>query len=901
MALDNQETTIPELSLDIYKIAEFVESIKAKYVDIPEDTLALGMFGYFSAVFSNVIENTTTMAAEYSQEAIPTKAKFERNLIAHALALGINKIMATPAEMDVLLGFQESALISNMGSDNRITIDKDTVFGIGQDSLYPYMLDYDIIIRRDKLPNGKWVYSARYDIDGTNEMVELRTPYLPAMEQVNLEGDAVVMLKTTLRQMTHSTIVRQIIVNNPLETKIITFDFQDQLAFFYVTVVENGVTHYLKPIYDGLYDYTSKEEFINYMFLDEKNIRLSFNRDSYSPRNNSEVTIHIFTTLGKECNYKIDDEYQVTRQLTSERYSYNNLWAVIQKITDSQFGNDRLTVKQLKNVIPREALSRGVVTTYTDLNNVFNAIQDENCKLYFLEKVHNQLVRLYFSYILLKDGDNVIPTNTINPAITRSQFTGTSKSSFWIKSGGAYYIDADSGEVAGLPEPTKGQVEDYDLRTFLYMCPYLTVINKTPFYVSYYLTLVNYSRYLYFEYVNDDSLLQFITLAFSVKRELYTDPDTYKITVKSTQNINTDFQLIEYDGSGKLTQCKLRVFMVLYRINSDGEEVPVRYCEGNLVDFGEINTDFTFEFRFTTDDQITAQGTYIQITSGLNAIGTDSNVPYAAPHNMKMKLFYLAELDTRPPKGRVYGYNEQLSFDDLVPDMEDYTLTNVYSAGKDGLDIFYDYSDINQSFIELEADSTGASTSIPNYQIYKVPVVRYTYLNTEERVASFLEKVDQKRRLMEHIMPLLENSFGIDYKFFNTYGPSIMYNIERKENIDRINLSLTFEVKFQIPNAEAYIPLIVNSVKRYIEDLNYVSDLHIPNLITYITNTYREQLVYFKFIKLNDYGSLYQSVYKNPMIDGDYFVETQTVPEFINVTTLSNDLPDIQFKIVTDD
>ena len=31
----------------------------------------------------------------------------------------------------------------------------------------------------------------------------------------------------------------------------------------------------------------------------------------------------------------------------------------------------------------------------------------------------------------------------------------------------------------------------------------------------------------------------------------------------------------------------------------------------------------------------------------------------------------------------------------------------------------------------------------------------------------------------------------------------------------------------------------------------------------------------------------------------DYFVETQTVPEFINVNTLNNDLPDIEFTIVS--
>jgi hypothetical protein len=125
-----------------------------------------------------------------------------------------------------------------------------------------------------------------------------------------------------------------------------------------------------------------------------------------------------------------------------------------------------------------------------------------------------------------------------------------------------------------------------------------------------------------------------------------------------------------------------------------------------------------------------------------------------------------------------------------------------------------------------------------------------------------------------------------------------MYNIDNETNIDRINLSLTFEIKFQVSGETMYIPAITNSIKEYIEDMNNIVDLHMPNLITYITNLYREQIVYIKFIGLNGYESLHQSIYKNPIIDADYFVETQTVPEFINVNTLLNDTPDITFKII---
>ncbi len=144
------------MSQDIYSVTRFIDKLKAKYIDISEDTLFLGIYGYLSAVFGNLIQNTATQVSEYSKEAIPTRAKFERNIISHALALGLKKIAATPAELDILIGFPEDYLVQNM-KNNTIVIDKNIEFTIGERALYPYHLDYDVIIRRNVLPNGKIV------------------------------------------------------------------------------------------------------------------------------------------------------------------------------------------------------------------------------------------------------------------------------------------------------------------------------------------------------------------------------------------------------------------------------------------------------------------------------------------------------------------------------------------------------------------------------------------------------------------------------------------------------------------------------------------------------------------------------------------------------------------------
>ena len=48
-----------KLSTDIYDIERFVDAIKAKYIDIPEDTLTMGIYGYLSEIMSNSLENAS--------------------------------------------------------------------------------------------------------------------------------------------------------------------------------------------------------------------------------------------------------------------------------------------------------------------------------------------------------------------------------------------------------------------------------------------------------------------------------------------------------------------------------------------------------------------------------------------------------------------------------------------------------------------------------------------------------------------------------------------------------------------------------------------------------------------------------------------------------------------------
>ena len=886
------------LSQDIFQVSNFLEAIKQKYIDISEDTLYLGVYGYLSSVLSNLTQNTAIMASEYSLEAIPTKAKYERNVISHALALGINKITATPAQLDVILAFPEENLIQNM-VDDKVTIDKDYTFLIGDRNEYPYRLDYDITIKRNILPNGKIVYTAMYELDDTNPYASKTNPYLPSLGTIQSNNQRLISIKTTLRQLSHTILYDSYASDNIIQTKTMSFSFEDQLAYFYVKVKEtdndgNIVEHVLKPIYEGLYDYQSDDEFINYTYIDEKNIRLKFNKSSYQPRYNSEIEIHVYTTLGTTCNYELTSPVQVLRILTSDRFTYNGFYVSVITNSSSMYGEDRANLEQLKQLIPREALARGSYSTYTDLMTFFNIIQTEDCKMTVLERVYNQIEHIFFSYLLMKMDGNVIPTNTIDVQVDSNIFTSTSKDNHVISPGIPFHLAAGSEYAVPITDEETDYERLENKHGFVYTCPYLMVINKNPFYLSYYNIFVNYTRTLFFDYINEESDLQFVVDNMRVYRNYFdNEKGELHIQIAMAQNIETDYDILTFDESGELIECAIKPIIVLYNSDEDRDMYEYRYIVGNLIEYDANTSTYLFDFVITTSNVMGGRTTHMMFNSGLYNIGTTDETPSYLMANMPAKLFILVKEDAE--HGRKYGDKSQYSVDDLVPGLEGYTLTNIYEATTTGIDFFYDYTDLMTSYIQLNRNKSKFV-----YNIHSIPVVRTLWLDSEDKVQTFFYLVDYRRRYIQESLYLLEDSFGINFKLYNTYGPSSSWNIDKYENIDRVNISLKFEIKFATRNEVVLIPEIIQVIKAYIEDFNSTDKaLHMPNLITYVKNLYTDSIEYIKFIGLNSYSNiLWQSIYQNPVLKNDYFAYTQTVPEFINVHTLTTGDPDITFNVV---
>ena len=223
-----------KLNASVHDLNNYVENIKSRH--IPEDdlTLSMGIYGYLGDINSNMLQNVITMAAEYSNEAIPIKAKFEKNIISHALALGIDKITAVPATLSTMIIFNEEELLLNM-VNNVFTLDRESKIMVGDYEFHP---EYDIKITRDILPDGEFIYTAMYDTSVLNPVVTDNTininPYLPPTVRQLIDNEQVVMVLVDLRQYEFTKIYKTILTSNPLENNMIQFEFPNKFAAFYI-------------------------------------------------------------------------------------------------------------------------------------------------------------------------------------------------------------------------------------------------------------------------------------------------------------------------------------------------------------------------------------------------------------------------------------------------------------------------------------------------------------------------------------------------------------------------------------------------------------------------------------------------------------------------------------------
>ena len=213
------------LDTDIYNLTNVVLSVQKQHMELESDrTRAVGINGYFADINSLQLQTSTIVASEVANEMWPSRAKFEKNVLAHALIFNIPDINAVPATINVYIGIPE-VTINQLLTNDRVVLDKESPIYIGG---FEYHLQYDLNIVRNVIENNEIVYTAVYDISRKNPISQIENPYTtpPFIQVYNTERYLVVGV--TLMQVEHVSITRKLLTNNPIENKTFEFEFENQ-------------------------------------------------------------------------------------------------------------------------------------------------------------------------------------------------------------------------------------------------------------------------------------------------------------------------------------------------------------------------------------------------------------------------------------------------------------------------------------------------------------------------------------------------------------------------------------------------------------------------------------------------------------------------------------------------
>ena len=919
---------------DTYDIMESINAMAKRFIpDMTEDTLALGLPGFIIALETTKVKNAAIMTNTLGNEVFPSRAILDHNVITHAIMQGVSGVNAVPAYMTVVIGlmvddFNRYATSYNNGT-MEFYIDKYSPIIIGEQ--YPFHLDYDIIVRRVKNSSG-YVYTATYNLPESdnerNRLSEINNPYMKQPYVTKIGDTNYIFLQSMIHQVHIKKTYKSFISSNVIDNRTIVFTFDDseQLADFEIKITEpvgDREVVYLTPIFEGSAVPEGVGRYCEYVYVNTNTIRIKFVRGSYLPKLNSECEIVIKTTLGSEGVFKYNKPEFINYY--SETYGYpSGIQLLIRPNTDSVRGIDRKTVQELREILPKEILMNGSITTETDLTNYFNLTNTDTQKMIMMRKSDNQIERIYYAYMVVKNQEgNIVPTNTIAVNLEQQELVNATIDGYILPAGTpiAYYEGSSTGYKV-----TNIESEGTDYK---YLSLYTIYISTDPLYAAFFLTIINDRPYAIYRWINGQSRVQFIIDNFHFQRKMIEDPQSYKLEFTATQNINmaADMYILNREfevGDHRRITNNMKAYLVLY-LNGQ----PHRYIECTLdeedVDFDYYKYTWRCEFKtnneFSADNKIRIVGMYIA--------GTTRKIEpsYADfPENVEAYVYILAKSEALgyTTQSLIDKYETRYDLDDVIksgtarPYLSGYTVTNKFEI-HGGLNLFVDYSNLLNTTITVADSNVYVEAS--RFRLRGVPVIGYDYIHGvlgvdpygnkviddesgDARLEEFLQIMNEKKVYMDNALDLLENSFDLDYKFYNTYGPSRNYSLETEDRVDNTNyighidLSLEFNVSLKRA-ADVYTKdNIINFIKDYIEDLNNTNiDFDINNLLSDTYVEFKEVINYIDFVGFNG-NRLSERIlhfywHRNEDIS--------STPEFVNVRntvdSLGNVIPDITINV----
>jgi hypothetical protein len=391
----------------------------------------------------------------------------------------------------------------------------------------------------------------------------------------------------------------------------------------------------------------------------------------------------------------------------------------------------------------------------------------------------------------------------------------------------------------------------------------------------------------------DDNTTQSIDVSSYITKNTSTGEFTYNTGYNMNFNVYDRFIANDILATKKVTDLgKIRVAL-------DFDTVLLAnnlYIPMVIEDYDPTLNTYTVAGYISTDDSLSLDSKMLIEHGIFDATGVeDANV--SIPMNnlsTSISIFY---------KNADTNYSHKYSSFDFF---SKHSLTNTYSGNKDDHLALVQQIDFIRSTVVFEET---IDPNVFNIVLKEVPVAKANWVKDFDNFSYLTNAIYSNYEKLYATYFLLENNFGIDLKFFNTYGKSRFYKVGVKTTtsvLAYVNCSFKFGVSLtSISNQDLFIERFRSYIKDYVESINSTDSsqsIYIMNLISSLKTEFSE----IGFIEYYGFNNYEYSAQKIIPIDNDDLTSVQKseyIPEFINIYSYKKDgvlVPQIEVTILTD-
>lgn len=877
-------------------ISKITDEIAPKYFDGDEYSeitkSRIGLFGMISETLGTIFENSTINNAIKARERMTSTASRETLLQEAAGYSDLTIPKAQPASITISLGIPTSYMETNFmtsSTELEFVLAADTIVTIAD---YNFLLDYDVKVTGKKT-DGVMVYSAKYVLGEDNDLSSTTNPYLVSSKRT-ISNIEYLFVTVTVSQLDKTYQYYNIVETDLLYLNGVDFKYDGQLAYFNVYYKDASSSTYTKvEKLDYFSKLTSDSNYIYYNNVTSGVLRI-YIPDTFTYSFNSELRIDIYTTQGAAGNftYKSGD-VEILPQSFEDSYDYTGAYFYPVVVTDSTGGTDELSTEEIRKKLIYYKSTLRSIDTEPDLNAYFESI-DTIDNMVFIKKRIDVFEKKYTAFMILRDANsNILPTNALNMHLTESDvdayYVQTKRriikpsAGYSLKSGEYFTVVKNTG----ITSDNITTLEN-DTTKFLFGCPYLIVINEDPMSASLYLNSVTNTNAMQLEYSNETAPVQFIINRIQLDRNAISGEDYYTLKVNLVPASQLPDGIVDSDGN-IIDATALKACGLMY--SEDGDNVISGYFNLDITSYNKTDNYFTAVGKLYTDDYISLED-QLRLTDSIYAPGDTTTFDYVTPVTdvrLGIAVYY---------KDGTGAFTEKGDYADLIPNMEEYGLLNIYSNDNDRASVLLDMTKMINVVLSFQDEGNG----VISFDLKQVPLIRYSDLRTQ--VSRIAEVIANTNTTINSMLELIKNNASIDFKFFATYGRSKYFTVgETSTTLDRLNLSLKFRVRISSSRVDTTLVSDIRAyIKSLVEEINSSSStksIYFSNIVTQVENEFKytqARILSFELYKINDYDVLYQAIVNNTK-DVDSMTQDELLDYVGEFVTL--DLDKITIDIVT--